>query len=176
MKTQLALLVIAFSLFAAGSVQAYDPEGDVSQPGEIASPGQPFAHPADDRSYSRDLQEDKSRVQAAPAGNGALQYISGGVGDDDLNAINTEQGAYNLKLIFAAGGAYLANVGVEIMDSKGQNLLDIRTEGPVLLVKIPHGTYTVKATTEAGETLSQRIKVGKDHLDSYVLHYPTIEK
>ena len=177
-KTHRIFFAATLALTLAGTAPAfaYDPVGDVSSPGQTAAPGQPFAHPADDRSYAWDLREDEGRAAAQTPDQVEVRYISGGVGDDDFEKIESEQNDYDLKLLFAAGGAYLANVDVQIMDARDQDILETRTEGPVLLVQIPRGHYRVKATTETGETLSQRITVSDIHRASYVLHYPSIEK
>ena len=40
---------------------------------------------------------------------------------------------------------FVANADVNIQDSSGREVLKIRTEGPLLLVKLPSGRYTVDA-------------------------------
>ncbi|MDR3425343.1 MAG: hypothetical protein P4M13_09800 [Alphaproteobacteria bacterium] len=171
MKTASLLFIAALGVMAAATVSAADPSG------ETAAPGQPFVHPSDDASYSKDLQDDEMQATAKPSDNGDVQYISGGVGEADMNAINAEENAYNLKMLFVAeGGAYLANVGVDIKDGKGHDVLDTTTEGPVLLVKMPPGPYTVEATAENGATLTQHVKVENRHLASYVLRYTVVEQ
>ena len=149
-----------------------------SPPGEKEAPGQPFDHPTDDTSYSRDMRDDEILAKAKPTDNGNAQYISGGVADSGMRAIDAEESVYNLKLLFVAkpNGEYLANVVVNITDSNGDNVLDTTTKGPVLLVKMKPGTYTVNATRASGFKLTQKIKTTEDHLSSYVLHYPETKK
>jgi hypothetical protein len=170
-KRHLTLLIaaLALGLFSA-------PVFAADLPTETAAPSQPFTHPSDDVSYTQNLQEDATLIRTQPSNNGEVQYVSGGVGEDDMNALDAEKDAYNLKLLFVAGGAYLANVGVHITDSNGHEILDTKTEGPVLLVKIPRGSYTVTAAAENGATITQRITVGSNPLSSYVLHYAALEK
>ena len=118
------------------------------------------------------MQEDEVLAKAKPMDNGKVQYISGGVAESGMRAIDAEEKAYNLKILFVAGKAYLADVDVRIKDSKGDEVLDTATHGPVLLVKMPMGMYTVETKTMEGAMLTKHIKVGKDYLASYVLRYP----
>jgi len=60
------------------------------------------------------------------ANNGSIQYISGGVSDDDMRALDSEEGSYNLKMLFVAGGEYLADVNVNIKDAHGHDVLATR--------------------------------------------------
>ena len=78
---------------------------------------------------------------------GQVQYLSGGVGHDESEAIKAASGRYPLALTFAAsqGGAYLANVQVTITDAHGKTVLSTAADGPYLLVKLPAGRYKVSA-------------------------------
>jgi len=135
--------------------------------------GQPFEHPSDDASYSKDMRDDEILAKAKPTDNGKVRYVSGGVAVSGMRAIDAEEHAYNLKVLFVGGaeGEYLADIDVSIMDHKGSTLLSATTEGPVLLVKMPAGNYTVRTKTPSGAMLSRHVKVGDDYLASYVLRY-----
>jgi len=137
--------------------------------------GQPFEHPSDDASYSKDMRDDEVLAKAKPTDNGKVQYVSGGVAVSGMRAIDAEEHAYNLKMLFVGGaeGEYLADVAVNIKDAKDNSLLSTTTEGPVLLVKLPPGHYTVSTQTSNGTMLTRHVNVGDDHLASYVLRYPT---
>ncbi|OZI76005.1 MULTISPECIES: carboxypeptidase-like regulatory domain-containing protein [Bordetella] len=78
---------------------------------------------------------------------GSVQYITGGVGIDESEAIKAASNRYPLALTFASreGGAYLASVQVTITDAQGNTVLDTATDGPYLLVKLPAGRYKVSA-------------------------------
>ncbi len=111
-----------------------------------------------------------------PAGeNAPVRYISGGVSESGMQRIDAETNGYNLKLLCVAQGAYLADVSVKITDSKGANVLDVVTDGPVLLAKLPPGSYTVTAKGEKGSVLTQPVKVRDARLFSYVLRFPAKE-
>jgi hypothetical protein len=178
MKTS-TLLLIAFitsTLLNATALPALAQNNAMS--GETEAPGQPFVHPSDDASYAKDMRDDERLAKASPEDNGKVRYISGGIADSGMKAIDAEENNYNLKMLFVSKdkGAYLANVGVTITDSKGGTLLQATTKGPVLLAKIPPGKYTVTAKASGGSSLNRMIDVGNDHLSSYVLRYPASEQ
>ncbi|CAB3690083.1 MULTISPECIES: carboxypeptidase regulatory-like domain-containing protein [Achromobacter] len=83
---------------------------------------------------------------------GAVQYMSGGIGIDESEAMKAAAKDYPLSLTFAAqrdGKAdYVASVGVVIRDAQGKEVLKATAEGPYMLVKLPAGNYKVSATYE----------------------------
>lgn len=91
---------------------------------------------------------------------GSLQYSCGGIGLDESTAMRAAMKDYPLSLLFAAReGEYLADITVEIrgaMDS-----YRFVAGGPVCLLRLPEGAYTVQATTRNGRTQSQQTHVGK---------------
>lgn len=89
---------------------------------------------------------------------GRVEYITGGIGLDESEAIKAAMKDYSLVLIFAArheGKAeYVADVPVSIVDKQGNTLLDLKTEGPYLLVKLAPGEYRI--TAQRGHTPQTR--------------------
>jgi hypothetical protein len=60
-----------------------------------------------------------------------VPYLSGGVGEEEIDLLRQVDGAYNVKLIFAAtAGNYLSNVHILIEDSQGTKVLEAVSEGP----------------------------------------------
>ena len=85
----------------------------------------------------------------------AGRYVCGGVGSDESLAMRAAMKAHPLALLFArASGAYLADVDVMVKDAKGGTALAMRASGPICLVDLPAGRYTVEAASE-GVTKSQ---------------------
>lgn len=91
---------------------------------------------------------------------GAGQYVCGGVGVDESTAMRAAMKDHPLSLLFArAGGAYLANVDVAVKDASGATALAMRTDGPICLIDLPAGRYTVEASTD-GVTKSEAVTLG----------------
>lgn len=81
---------------------------------------------------------------------GSVEYVSGGIGIDESEAMKAAASHYPLALTFAAqrdGKAdYVADVAVVIRDAQGKSVLQVTAEGPYMLVKLPAGNYKVSAT------------------------------
>lgn len=95
---------------------------------------------------------------------GGVAYVSGGVGKDSIDRLNSLARDFNLKLVFALkSGDYVSNVKVTIADAAGKALLDTTSEGPWFLTKLPVGKYQVVATF-AGKAEKRTIAVGAEKL------------
>ena len=92
---------------------------------------------------------------------GNARFACGGIGSDESNAMRAAMKDHPLALLFArADGAYLANVDVTIKSAGGDTALAMRASGPVCLVDLPAGRYTVQAATE-GVVKTHTVTVGR---------------
>ncbi len=115
----------------------------------------------------------------APAGlemhkAGAASYVCGGVGAGEQQAIKAQARQHDLMLTFAiSSGAYLADVDVEIRDSKGATVLSAKCEGPIMLVDLPsRGTWRVTAQAN-GQARQKTVKTGAGHPAQATFVWPT---
>lgn len=107
---------------------------------------------------------------------GAVQYLSGGIGADETAAIKAESSRYALTLLLAetrsGRDVFLADVSVTIRDGNGQAVLETVTEGPYLLVNLPAGRYQLSAVHAGIERrISLEIKAGVPQRHSLVWPY-----
>ena len=92
---------------------------------------------------------------------GGVEYLNGGAGEEARAAIDAQRGAFPLRLVFSvASGAYVVADHVDVSDAKGK-VLAVDNAGPMLLVKVPPGTYTV-AASYGGKTERRTVRVGGD--------------
>ena len=92
-------------------------------------------------------------VSLQPERQGQVSFVSGGVGDDEAQAIKSMAANYPVEMLFVAKGnpnQYLANVKVLVTDKSGNVVLDTTTRGPFLFAKLPPGRYSVSAEAEGG--------------------------
>ena len=95
---------------------------------------------------------------------GGVSYVSGGVGTDSIDRLNSLASDFNLKLVFALkSGDYVSGVEVTIADAAGKTLLDTTSEGPWFLTKLPVGNYQIVATF-AGKADKRTITIGAEKL------------
>lgn len=100
------------------------------------------------------------------------EIASGGIGDAGMDNIKAAQKNFSLKLIFSnPSGQYLADVNVSIADKQGDTVLDTHSVGPVLLVKLEPGTYSVTSSTGAStESKTIKLAVYKTGLTTHYIH------
>lgn len=96
---------------------------------------------------------------------GAVQYLSGGIGHSESTAVQAASKTWPLTLEFAVNATpraeYAANVNVVIRDAKGQVALNTEANGPFMLVRTHPGRYSVDATLQ-GKTLHETVVVKPD--------------
>lgn len=89
-----------------------------------------------------------------------IPYVTGGVGQDERDALKAMESQFNLALQFSAqGGAFLSGVRVQIVNRAGQTVLDALTEGPYFYAALPPDSYTVTASVE-GQSTRRSVTVG----------------
>jgi len=94
------------------------------------------------------------------AGAQAAAFRCGGVGQDEQQRIKAEAAQHDLLLTFSVtGGAYLADVDVEIRRGD-QVVLQARCNGPLMLVDLsPAGPYEIRASAQ-GKDQRKTVTVG----------------
>jgi len=76
---------------------------------------------------------------------GAVTFVTGGIGDSELDAMAAAKADYNLHITNTdKAGAYTANTSLVITDRKGRDVLTA-TAGPLLYATLPSGSYTLHA-------------------------------
>jgi hypothetical protein len=93
-------------------------------------------------------------VQAAD-----VPHLSGGVGSDEREALRAKERDYNVKVITAMkSGDYLSGVVVVIESAAKEPVLETTMTGPILLAKLPPGSYTIRAT-RGSQMLTQTVAI-----------------
>src|SRR5574340_563795 len=89
-----------------------------------------------------------------------ITYVTGGIGHDEAAAMKAEAKQYPLSVVFSAGkdNEYLAGLNVTILDQHGKEVLKASAAGPIFLVKLPAGKYTITAERN-GESLRRTVQV-----------------
>ena len=107
---------------------------------------------------------------------GSIAYVSGGIGEDEAQAMKQAAASYPLTLELAApsGGPhdeYVSDAKVEIRDRQGNAILSTRTEGPLVLIRLPSGTYTVDVAWN-GAVKHKTIDIDTGKRQHVVLEFP----
>lgn len=92
---------------------------------------------------------------------GDVSYVSGGIDSDESGTFKREASRWPLSIEMAARGEganeYVADAQVQIMRGS-TTVLDTRAKGPFMLVRLPPGSYTVKATYN-GRPMTRQVQV-----------------
>jgi hypothetical protein len=104
---------------------------------------------------------------------GAITYMSGGIGKDEALAMKKQEKHYPLSLVFSEGkhDEYVAGVGVTIKNPAGKTLLHTTSDGPIMLLKLPPGEYKVSADM-GGKSLLRTAKVTAKGGTNLSFHWP----
>lgn len=102
---------------------------------------------------------------------GGVTYITGGVGQPESTAMKDAAGRYDLSFMFAnSKREFLNDIKVDILDNGGHRVLDIWS-GPILLVNLPDGRYTVHADMD-GSPLVKHVTVSGRHHKQMAFTWP----
>lgn len=102
---------------------------------------------------------------------GPVSYLSGGVGEDEADAIKAAAVHYPLEIELLkhtrqGENEYLAGDRVVIRNTHGATVLDAKADGPFLLARLEPGRYTVSAQDDGiGKNRQVQISAkGHEHL------------
>jgi propanediol utilization protein len=115
-----------------------------------------------------DAVTDTPALHVQQAANG-VQYLNGGVGTQERNAMNALAPEFPLEIMFTNhGGEYAVAEQVRVLNDSGE-VVAVRNAGPLVMFKLPPGRYEVQA--QFGQLTQQRIvHVGSNGSPS-VLHW-----
>jgi hypothetical protein len=103
-----------------------------------------------------------------------LRWICGGVGADERQALDALRPQANLEVVFASDkrGGYVAGAELAVVRDKGATpVLRITSEGPLCLLHVPAGPYTLRARIGSAER-SRTVRVPGKGIARAVLSFP----
>ena len=98
-----------------------------------------------------------------------IAYVSGGVGSDARDTMHAMASRFNVRLnvVSARTGEALSDVDVSVADDRGTLRLRVRTDGPLLYMRLPRGHYQITAAYRGVmQTLS--VRAGTKPVDAVV--------
>ena len=114
--------------------------------------------------------EDTTANPASLEASAENNYLNGGIGTEEADAIRLKAASFPLRITFSQGkdGKSIAGATVSITDSKGKPVFDLQDAGPILYVKLPNGSYKLKAEYE-GVSISKNVALaGKKGTNVYL--------
>jgi hypothetical protein len=102
-----------------------------------------------------------------------INFVSGGIGSDSREQLAAREKYYNFKLVttLEGSGKFVAAARVVLTSASGAKLVEHVTEGPILLMGLPAGTYVIN-TTFRGLTRTKKFQVRADRLHTEHMRWP----
>jgi hypothetical protein len=122
--------------------------------------------------FSTAVRAAEPAILMAPQSQNGITFVTGGIGEEQKQALLAVRHEYNLLLTFAnkVSGEYRADVTLCIQNAKGAQVLGATSVGPLLYAKLPAGTYQVTAIA-LGKPLVRSIAVRKDGVHELVFYW-----
>ncbi len=106
---------------------------------------------------------------------GSVAYVTGGGDPEQTRAIDSEAARYPVEVDFLWGrGAKetpIPGAQWSIRNAAGHDLVDVASSGPLALVSLPDGRYTLTARYE-GTAVSRTVAVHKGAHDIVAMEWP----
>jgi len=106
-------------------------------------------------------------VRAAP-GYGGVDYLNGGIGSEQADRMRAMSSDYPVQMTFAERNQdmneFVADVHLRVTNERGNVVVDLPDQGPIFLLQVPPGAYTVEAAHQ-GDVKAQRFDVAPGHHD-----------
>jgi hypothetical protein len=93
---------------------------------------------------------------------GEMGYLNGGIGKEQADLMRDMSAQFPVRMTFSereeGTDAFVADVHVRVRDAAGRTLLDLPAQGPIFLLRLPQGVYTVEAE-HRGEVKTRRFDI-----------------
>jgi hypothetical protein len=100
-----------------------------------------------------------------------IAFENGGWSGETAEVIHAHAAKFPVMLVFAwTEGAYLADVGVQVLNGKGDKVLNLNAAGPLVLIDLPKGQYTINVERH-GKSQSRQVSVGSNTRSKAVFHW-----
>ena len=112
------------------------------------------------------MQHEPAAISVAPSTiepqqQNNISFMTGGIGDEERDALNEAKGRYNLHVMSSSrDGAFTGDTKLSIQDRKG-NTLVTADAGPLFYAQLPAGKYTLTAENN-GNQQTKPLTIGKN--------------
>lgn len=101
-----------------------------------------------------------------------IQYLTGGIGHEEVVEMRAHAKKFTLNLIFSEGedGYSATAINVNIYNTQNELVFRLKNAKPMLYVNLPVGTYTILATNN-GEKLRYRLTIDGNNNQKVILNW-----
>jgi len=93
-----------------------------------------------------------------------IEYINGGFGTEEADRMRALSTEFPVRLTFSRHNGtqntdeFVADVNIRVTDGGGRTVLNVASQGPIFLLRLPEGSYAIEAEHN-GETKTRRFDV-----------------
>lgn len=111
-------------------------------------------------------QADEAAVGIKVRRQGSINFVTGGIGDEERARFESIAARYPVQLIFRAGDAFLDRKGVKVrvLDARGESVVEWTADGPLFYVNVPGGRWTFEGTLDGRTVAHTRDLTGRRYL------------
>ncbi len=117
------------------------------------------------------VDDARAGAPAAISNQGEMTYLNGGIGKDQADMMRAMSPQFPVRMTFSrfdgseGTNQFVADVRLRVTDQAGHAVVDLTSQGPIFLLRLPDGAYTVEAEHE-GVVKTQRLYiVAGEHRD-----------
>lgn len=101
-----------------------------------------------------------------------IQYLTGGIGHEEVVEMRSQAKKFTLNLIFSEGedGELATTINVNIYNEKKELVFRLKGAKPMLYVNLPAGVYTILATNN-GEKLRHQLTIDANTNQKIILNW-----
>ena len=111
-----------------------------------------------------------------PVHQGQSSYITGGIGEDEKQAMEASARDYDLLISNAEkDGEFTAGTDFSITDRHGREVLQARNTGPLFYARLPPGNYVVHAAYNGVQRVRDVSITGKGSSDIHLI-WPEVQR
>ncbi|WP_051901381.1 hypothetical protein [Methylotenera sp. L2L1] len=101
-----------------------------------------------------------------------IQYLTGGIGHEEVIEMRPHAKKFTLNLIFSEGedGHLATAININIYNTQNELVFRLKNAKPMLYVNLPAGSYTILATNN-GEKLRHRLTVDASSNQKIILNW-----
>ena len=115
-----------------------------------------------------------SAANAIPA-QGEAGYLNGGIGKDQADLMRDMSSKFPVRMTFSehtqGQDDFVADVHLRVTDNHGRMVLELPSQGPIFLLRLPPGSYTVEAEHQ-GDVKTRRFDVAAGRHESLAFSWP----
>ena len=113
-------------------------------------------------------------ASAAMPHQGEMGYLNGGIGKEQADMMREKSAQFPVRMTFSerdqGQDEFVADVHLRVTDTQGRTVLDLTSQGPIFLLRLPPGSYAVEAEHQ-GNVKTRRFDIAAGRHENLVFSW-----